>query len=219
MPRRPRYLTVLPNQPHHLILRGNNRRRIFSYVSEYRFFLRRLRLAGREYRVRTHALSLMTNHVHLIVTPPDSASLSRFVKSTAQPYAQRRNRARGGTGKLFEERFKCVPIIREEQMAITTVYVELNPVRAGICRDASEYRWSTYAMHAGHGAADNFVRDVWTPSPWFRSLARDAPGQSLAYLDWFEHYRRRDDWKEIATAAAPSADCKRLERPDRRRAR
>jgi putative transposase len=161
---------------------------------------------------------MMTNHVHLIASPPNSDALSRFVRATAQPYAQRRNRARGGSGKLFEERFKCVAIMTDEQMAITNVYVELNPVRAGICNDPGAYRWSTYAMHAGYGSADDFVRAVWTPSSWFRSLGENEPTRSLVYTDWFEHYRRRDEWKEVASGPARSTDRRRLERPDRRRA-
>jgi len=202
-----------------VILRGNNRRRIFSYAPDYRFFLHKVRLSGDQYGVETHALALMSNHVHLVVSPSDCESLSHFVQATAQPYAQRRNRKRGGSGKLFEERFMCIPIVGERQMAITSVYIELNPVKAGICRNADEYRWSTYAMHAGYGAADDSVRDAWTPSSWFRSLGDDEVTRSLVYADWFEHYRRRDEWKEVASETVRRSDRKGLERPNRRSAR
>jgi len=135
MPRVPRRLVVIPNHPHHVILRGNNRRCLFSYPREYRFFLRRVVQGSKERLVPVHTTTLMTNHVHLIVTPRGPQELSSFVRSFAQTYSQFRNRSRASSGKLFEERYKCVPIVSEEQMAITTAYIELNPVRAGISAD------------------------------------------------------------------------------------
>ena len=88
----------------------------------------------------------MSNHVHLIVTPHEQSDLSRFVAFAAQTFAQFRNHARGASGKLFEERYKCIPIESEEQMTVTTAYVALNPVRARLCEEAGDYRWSTFAV-------------------------------------------------------------------------
>lgn len=217
MPRRARYLTVAPGYPHHIILRGNNRRRLFSYKSDYRFFLSRMARASREHRVGVHCKVLMRNHVHLIGTPHDCESLSNFVRSFAQSYAQFRNRKRASSGKLFEERFKCVPIMSEEQMAITTVYIELNPVRAGICPTAQDYRWSTFRLHAGLDGTDPAIESLWTPSSWFRSLAPTRIERGLVYEDWFEHYRRRDEWAEVAKEKPRASDARRFERPDRKR--
>ena len=214
MPRKARCLVVLPQHPHHIILRGNNRRRIFSYGTEYRFFLSRLRRASWQHGVSVHAAMQMSNHVHLIVTPSGHASLASFVRATAQPYAQFRNARRGGSGKLFEERYKCIPIANEEQMAVTMVYVELNPVRAGLCEAAHEYRWSSYSLHAGFGAADPLLTKLWTPSSWFLSLAGDPAERCAAYRDLFECYRARDEWKEVGTDPAHQANSRRFEQPD-----
>ncbi len=216
MPRKARNRVVIPGHPHHIILRGNNRRRIFSYGTEYRFFLSRLRRASERHSLPVHSAMQMSNHVHLVVTPDGHQQLASFIKSTAQPYAQFRNARRGSTGKLFEERFKCIPITSDEQMAVTTVYIELNPVRAGVCETADAYRWSTYRIHAGLGGGDPVLRALWSPSYWFRSLAREPSHRAEVYREWFEHYRARDEWHEVATDPVLQKDRRRFERPSGR---
>jgi putative transposase len=218
MPRQARRLVVLPHYPHHIVLRGNNRRRLFSREPEYRFFLSRLLRASRRFGVAVHSSVQMSNHVHLIVTPPGHEKLSKFVRCFAQPYAQFRNRRRSSSGKLFEERFKCIPIENERQMAVTTAYVELNPVRANLCETAHRYRWSTFPRHAGLESCEPLINRVWVPSSWYLSLGANPLERSGAFVDCFEHYRKRDDWTQVYGDPPSRPDQKRVERPDRRRA-
>ena len=160
----------------------------------------------------------MRNHVHLIVTPQEHRQLSRFVSSVSQTYAQYRNRTRQGSGKLFEERYKSYPITNEQYMAVATVYVELNPVFGGICPHAGDYPWSTFTLHAGAQAREPWINRLWAPSPWYLSLGGTREARAEAYLDWFEHYRARNDWSEISAEPSDKEDRKRFERPDRRTA-
>lgn len=215
MPRIPRRFLVIPQHPHHVILRGNNRRRLFSYPRERHFFLSRLLQGSEKQRVPVHAITLMTNHVHLIVTPCDYLQLSRFVRHFAQRYAQFRNASRGATGKLFEQRYKCIPIVSDEQMAITTAYVELNPVHAKICLEPEAYRWSTYPQHAGYRSHEQLISKLWTPSSWYQSLGSDPNERAAAFRDWFTYYRARDDWSQVYPASGLIDGRKRFERPDR----
>lgn len=215
MPRLPRNFLVVPHHPHHLILRGNNRRRLFSYPREKHFFLSRLLQSSEKHRVPVHAITLMTNHVHLIVTPAEHLQLSQFVRQFAQRYAQFRNFSRGATGKLFEQRYKSVPIVSDEQMAITTAYVELNPVHARISSEPESYRWSTYPQHAGYRADEPLISKLWSPSSWYQSLGSDPNQRAAAFRDWFAYYRARDDWSQVYPERGSHGDRKRFERPDR----
>lgn len=218
MPRLPRHLQVLPGHPHHIILRGNNRRRLFSYPSEHQLFVFRLAEAGRKHGVPVHTTMQMDNHVHLLVTAREHRQLARFVQRFAQTYAQFRNKRRNATGKLFEERYKCIPIATERQMAITTAYIELNPVRAGICNSPRDYRWSTFRLHSGFEGGEPTVASLWTPSSWYLSLGTDPSERAQTYLDWFEHYRARDEWSEVYRDPTRAGDRKRFQTPDRRKA-
>ncbi|MEM7135115.1 MAG: transposase [Myxococcota bacterium] len=215
MARKIRSLEVLPGVPHHIVLRGNNRRRLFSYPREYRYFLRRVAYSSRIHGVHVHACVLMANHVHLLVTPPDADALARFIKAFAQSYALYRNKRRIATGKLFEQRYRVHPIKDIDHLAITTAYIDLNPIRAGICVAPEDYPWSTYRHHSGVGEPDFAMAGVWSPSDWYLSLSGRAHERRREYRDLVERYQARDDWAGVAKEPAVAADRKRLERPDR----
>ena len=78
MARLPRF--VLPGQPQHIILRGNNRNEIFCADADYPFFLEKLKLACEKHGCLLHAYVLMTNHVHLLISPQAEHSLSKTLQ-------------------------------------------------------------------------------------------------------------------------------------------
>lgn len=215
---------VLPGYPHHVTVRGNNRRRLFSYQSDYKRMLWDIGRALNTFEVVLNALVLMTNHVHLILIPRIREALPRFMKSFEQRYAQYRNKMRGGSGTLFESRYFSVPIQSEAQLALTLAYVELNPVRAGICADPLEYRWSSHGLHVDREETTKVPPHILTPSGWYLGLGDDLAQRARGYSEWVERCRVND-------LAPDHADCLtefellssrpytlRLERPDRSRA-
>ena len=141
---------VAPGHPHHVLLRGNNRRKLFSYPRDYRRFIGYLVAATAVHDVALYHACLMPNHVHLLVAPADGATLARWVQAFAQRYAHHRNSERAATGKLFEQRFKSFVINDERYFEACTAYVELNPVRAGLDEQLADYPWSTYRGYAGN---------------------------------------------------------------------
>ena len=79
MARLPRFM--LPGQPQHIIVRGNNREPIFYAEEDYRYYLKWLGEALEKHRCALHAYVLMTNHVHLLMTPIDEHGISKAIKS------------------------------------------------------------------------------------------------------------------------------------------
>ena len=79
MARLPRF--VLPGEPQHVIQRGNNRNIIFVSDEDCCLYLDRLEEACQRYRCRIHAYVLMSNHVHLLITPNDEYSISQVMQS------------------------------------------------------------------------------------------------------------------------------------------
>jgi len=211
---------VLAGHPHHVVLRANNRRCLFSYPREYRRFAFLLARGLIRAECALHAAVFMTNHVHLLVTPPLESALSLFVKTVAQRYAQTRNVDRGGSGKLFEERFFSRPVLTNEQLAVTTAYIELNPVRAGLVIAPNLYRWSSYAWHVG-GEHAELPRGLWSPSAWYSELGDCASSRAAKYREWIDacvlHDRRPREVTpcEVRSAFPLLARKTRLERPDR----
>lgn len=220
MPREPRI--VVPGRPHHVILRGNNRRRLFSSNPERFHFLGLLAKALQRGEVQLHAYVIMVNHIHLLVTPCDELALARFVKGFAQRYAQTRNAQRGNSGKLFEARFFSEPVKDANHLGCTHAYIEDNPRRAGL-GDAADFRWSTYALHAGRGRRDVPLASFHVESPWYQSLGPDLPSRQAAYRAWFEQrataaigaeLTKADHYERIASVVYT----RRVRRPDGTRA-
>ena len=195
MPRAPRQ--VLEGVPHHIVLRGNNRRRLFSYPRDYLHFIRLMDRHLQISEMALHALCLMPNHVHLLLTPFEETALGTFVKRVAQRYAQVRNKRFAASGKLFEQRYYSKPMNSERHLAIATAYIDLNPVRAHLVEDGNEYEWSTHRIHCGLACPTRSLSSVWSPSDWYRGLGTDPGTQAAAYRDWVADCRARDEWDEV----------------------
>jgi len=187
MPRISRLGQVIPNGCHHVWLRGNNRRRLFSYAYEYTLFLRLLGAALRRTQSQLHAFALLGNHIHLLLTVLSASSLAQCVHLMAQRYAQMRNRRRGASGKLFEERFGCKAVQDEAYAAVALAYIDLNPCRAGLVQVPEHYRWSSAWLHLQSSPThyrQEAVRSLWTPHPWYESLGSTREQRAQAYQNW-----------------------------------
>ena len=97
MPRRPRL--ILANTPLHIIQRGNNRQACFFTGSDYRIYLEWLEEYAENTGCSVHAFVLMTNHVHLLITPESETSASQLMKNLGQRYAQYINRVHKRSGR------------------------------------------------------------------------------------------------------------------------
>ena len=153
------------------------------------FFVSR---ALRRSNCEMHALTMMSNHVHMLVTPADEDGLARFVKLFGQRYAQRRNQKRGSSGKLFEQRFFSRPVLSEEQVAIVISYIHANPVRAGCVANALDFEWSTHPLHAVAPVRCRISADLWTPVDWYLELSDNEAIRGERYLAAYDDYRRRE---------------------------
>ena len=138
----------VPGTPHHVIQRGVNRVDIFQSEADYECFLTILRAAATKHQTDVHTYVLMTNHVHLIVTPQAENGLAATMKNVGETYVRYFNRRYERTGGLFEGRYRSLAIDSERYWFTCMRYVELNPVRAGIVERPEDYRWSSYRCHA-----------------------------------------------------------------------
>ena len=147
MARQPRF--VLPGQPQHVIQRGNNRQDIFRADEDYAFYLEKAEEAANKHECDIHAYVLMTNHVHLLVTPHLENSISKMMQMIGRYYVQYFNYRYRRTGTLWEGRYKASLIDSEQYLLTCMRYIELNPVRATNMADhPSDYRWSSYGSNA-----------------------------------------------------------------------
>ena len=142
MPRRPRIL--LADHPLHIVQRGINREPCFFADEDYQCYLHWLEEAARDCRCAIHAYVLMTNHVHLLLTPTTLGAPARLMQSLGRRYVQYANRHYRRTGSLWEGRYKSSVVQAESYLLACMRYIELNPVRATMVVDPGDYRWSSY---------------------------------------------------------------------------
>ena len=140
---------VIPNHPHHIIQEGNDRQLIFRDDEDYQRFLGWLKESAREFKVSVHAYALMPNHLHLLASPATEEGLARMMQRVGRYYVPWFNQKYERLGGLFRGRFKTSLIDSERYFMMCSRYIEFNPVRSGLVSDPADYRWSSYAHHAG----------------------------------------------------------------------
>jgi len=138
----------LPGCAQHVIQRGNNREVCFYDEADYNAYLSFLKEAATKYQVAIHAFVLMTNHVHLLVTPSNEQGISRMMQAQGRKYVQYFNFTYGRTGTLWEGRYKSTLVDADNYLLTVSRYIELNPVRANMVQHPSEYPWSSYQENA-----------------------------------------------------------------------
>jgi putative transposase len=179
MARQPR--PVLPGIALHIVQRGNDRADCFRRDGDYMLYLVHLRELAAELGCAVHAYCLMTNHVHLLLTPPAADSCAALMRNLGQRYVQRFNRAHQRTGTLWEGRFRSFLVESATYVLACYRYIEQNPMRAGMVRSPSEYLWSSYHANAGV-RLDVLV----TPHAEYLALSEDPAKRHLAYRELVE---------------------------------
>ena len=174
MARLPR-LTV-PGYPHHIIQRGNNRQAIFETADDYHALLAMLDEHARKSAVAIHAYVLMSNHFHLLATPETSEGIPAMMQAVGRRYVRYFNQRQGRTGTLWEGRYRSTLIEAERYLLACMVYIDLNPVRAGLVETAGQYPWSSHSHYTGR-RHDRLV----TPHPIYWELGNTPFAREAAY--------------------------------------
>ena len=186
MARIPRF--DLPGIPQHVVQRGVDRMACFTRHWDYLRYLEELQSCAQISDCAVHAYVLMTNHVHLLVTPSATGALSRMMQRLGRRYVGYFNTCHGRTGHLWEGRFKACLVQTDDYLLRCQRYIELNPVRAGMVASPRAYPWSSHRHHAG-GEPNPLLQ----PHASFLALADDPD-------------RRRDIYAALVCDDVPGAE-------------
>ena len=192
MSRRPRF--PVTDLPLHVVQRGNDRRPCFFQDHDYAVYLSALAEACTRYGVLVHAYVLMTNHVHLLVTPVVAGAVSKVMQSVGARYVRYVNRSSSRSGTLWEGRYHACLVGYDLHVLAACRYIDLNPVRAGLVACVSEYRWSSFQALAGLR-----VDPLVTPHAALDQLG-NPPG--AAYARWCAEGDRDADVRGLREATA-----------------
>ena len=166
----------LPGVPQHVIQRGNNRAACFFGDADRRFYLRCLAEAAARRGCAVHAYVLMSNHVHILLTPTERGAVAAMLQDVGRRYVRIINTIHGRTGTLWEGRYRSSLVDSERYLLICQRYIELNPVRAGMVGDPMDYSWSSHAHYMG-ARPSKIIRE----HAVFRSLGATEDERSSEY--------------------------------------
>ena len=193
MPRRPRiHIDAIPV---HIVQRGHNREPCFFAEEDYSSYLHWLSEALAETECALHAYVLMTNHVHLLLTPKKAAAVPRLLMSLGRRYVQYVNRTYRRTGTLWDSRYKSSLVQADNYLLTCQRYIELNPVRAAMVEEPAHYRWTSYRAN-GLGQPDARL----IPHPVYLALGRASRERQAAYRALFRAQLERAAIDDIRLA-------------------
>jgi len=189
----------LAGAPQHILQRGNNRQVCFFEEQDYKVYLVKLLEYSKKYEVDIHAFVLMTNHVHLLVTPSTSQGVSQMMQSLGRYYVRYINVKYKRSGTLWEGRYKSTIVQTDLYFLCVMRYIEMNPVRAKMVEIATEYPWSSF-RHNGLGKKIELI----THHAVYQSLAPNKKERLKAYIGLFDQQLAEHTLQEIRTATNKS---------------
>lgn len=190
MPRKKRFYQ--PGVPVHVFQRGHNKEPVFFDDQDYLAYLRFLKAAADDLGCLIHAYVLMTNHVHLLVTPQAENDISLLFQNIGRHFVPYINKTYRRRGSLWEGRHKGHILESEAYFLVCMRYIEMNPVRAAMVDHPGQYRWSSYAANA-HGI-DNAVLQ---PHALYLSLSDTCEMRQAAYRAGFDIEAQPDELELI----------------------
>lgn len=162
--------------PLHVTQRGHWREPVFIDSFDFRLFIDSLAIASRKVPVAIHSFCLMSNHIHLLVTPYSGLAISRLFQSINARFGIQLKRRRKKAGAIWADRYRSRSIGSDQDLLHCMRYIDLNPVTARVVDHPERYPWSSYAHYAG------FAQHDWIkPHPAYQSLGDDQQSCFEAY--------------------------------------
>jgi putative transposase len=179
---------------HHVTQRGNGRRYILDGAPDREVYLSLLAENLIQHSVSILGYCLMSNHLHLVLTPHKADGMAAALKLSHGRYAAYWNAKHGSTGHVWQGRYDSCPLDRPHLWQALR-YTELNPVRAGLVAQAESWAWSSAAVHCGTGAENGLLamelwKERWDACRWRQYLEAGETEEALSAMRQSTHTGR-----------------------------
>ncbi|MFW5432136.1 MAG: transposase [Methylophilaceae bacterium] len=187
---------VIPNQPLHIMHRGNNRQDIFQSEEDMIRIKEDIEQSLAKSNCALHAYVVMTNHLHLLITPEDKEDLTVFMQSMANRYVRYFNAKYQRTGTIWEGRYKSCLIDSEQYLFTLYRYIEMNPIKANMVTALTDYQWSSYG-HNALGQTDSLI----TEHALYKDLGSNTKERHTNYQKLFNRLKTTPKQEDQITEA------------------
>lgn len=208
MPRTARLISK--SNTYHVMFRGNELRDIFMDDEDRNRFLHLLYEKAKDEDFTLYAYCLMSNHVHILLSGEHEA-LGRLVKRINTSFVYYFNKKHDRVGHLFHDRYKSQPIETDTHLLAAVRYIHNNPVKAGLCKEPCDYKWSSYRSYANYPQVESicldpsyiikmFSVDLNKGKKLFLEFSREIESDNIDFVDVIEEETKKN--KEINSEAA-----------------
>ena len=146
----------VPNLIYHITQRATGKGSLFLEESDYLFMLWLLKEMSHRYSLKIYAFCLMPNHLHILLSP-ERDNLYDVMRNLFSRYAMKFNQKYERKGHLFGGPYRQAVCLDENYLLATSLYIHLNPIRAGLATDPVKYRWSSCALYCEKNTRKSFV--------------------------------------------------------------
>ena len=167
------------NAVYHIIQRGHNKDRLFKKAEDYKIFKDYVRKYKERLRFDIYHYCIMSNHFHILLKVCRGEELPKIIHGITQSYSYYYRKGYNRTGYVYQNRYKSFIIEDDSYLLECGRYIERNPLRAGIAKDLSDYRWSSYNFYA-KGIKD----DIITTNPLYLTMGHAAEERQRCYRDY-----------------------------------
>jgi putative transposase len=171
----------VPGLVSHITQRAAGKEPLFVEEADYLEMIRLLNETATKHTLLLYAFCLMPNHVHLLLSLREG-SLEDAMRDLFAPYAARFNRKYERKGHLFGGPYRQSACLEDAYLLAASLYIHLNPVRAGLVQDPGKYRWSSSRLYIRAGTAKPFV----DPDLVLGLLAAEPPQARRRYRELLE---------------------------------
>jgi putative transposase len=176
---------IVDHECYHVINRANAGQLIFRSPPEYQEYQALLEKYSQKFGVRIYHYVLMPNHVHLLLEPTNG-DLPRFMQGLTLAHTRRTHRRQKTYGHIWQGRYKSLHVDKDAYFLQCAQYIELNPVRAGIVTDPSEYPWSSY-----HVYVQGLLNSIVTQDQFYLALGKTLQERQAKYMNLMANAPKR----------------------------
>ena len=185
-----------PNLPFHILNRGNARQEVFRDKKDFEYYLKLIKRYKKEFQFKLFHFVLMSNHVHFQMEPTIDGSISKIMQRLTLAHTWYFNKKYHSVGHVWQGRFKSALIDKENYFLHCGLYIELNPVRAGLVKRPEDWAFSSYNFYA-QGRTEPVIKEILDSDPFYLELGDSVGERQKNYREGVEAAMKENSLKII----------------------
>jgi len=142
---------------YHVTQRAPGKELLFIEEGDYLRFLYLLKNASQKFSLDIFCFALLSNHLHILLRI-NQENLSEAMKNVFERYADYFNVKYKRKGHVFSGRYRASLCNDDNYLLAASIYIHLNPYRAGLCKYFEDYRWSSIDLYLTKHEKNTFVK-------------------------------------------------------------